>query len=80
MKMLPRRCLVLFRRGSVVYKCGVIIKLVVNIDLAEYLWGRDTDGETWPLVYFFKDVKDLKVPARDINLLIGRRAENHWQG
>ena len=79
-KMLPRRCLVLFRRGSRVYKCGVIIEFAVNIDLAKYLWGFDTDGETWGLVYFLKNVKDLSVPARDINSLIGRRPEDHWQG
>ena len=79
-KMHPGRCLVLFRRGGMVYKCGKIIELAGNIDLAEYLWGRDTDGETWPLIYFFKDIKDLSIPARDINSRIGRQAGDHWQG
>lgn len=79
-KMLPRRCLVLFRRGKSVYKCGVITEFMVNLELAEYLWGTDADGETWGLIYFLKDVKELSVPASEINLLIGRGENDHWQG
>jgi hypothetical protein len=79
-KMLPRRCLVLFRRGNSVYKCGVITEFLVSIELAEYLWGNDIDGETWALVYFLKDVKDLSIPASEINPLVGRLKKDHWQG
>lgn len=79
-KMLPRRCLVLFRRGATVYKCGVIIESVVNVKLAEHLWGFDTDGQTWGLVYFLKNVHDVSIPAADVNRLIGRVPKDHWQG
>ena len=79
-KMLPRRCLVLFRRGNVVYKCGVITEFMVSPELAEHLWGYDTDGETWGLIYFLKDVKDISVPTIEINRLIGRAEADHWQG
>lgn len=79
-KMPPRRCLVLFRRRATVYKYGVIIDSAMNRDVAEYLWGFDTDGETWDLVYFLKNVKDFSVPASEINRLIGRMPKDHWQG
>jgi hypothetical protein len=79
-KMLPRHCLVLFRRGSVVYKCAVITELMVSQELAEYLWGTDTDGETWALVYFLNDVRNVSIPASEINQLIGRLKKDHWQG
>lgn len=79
-KMLPRRCLVLFRQGASVYKCGVITEFMVNPELAADLWGTDADGETWGLIYFLKDVKKLSVKASEINKLIGRGEQDHWQG
>ena len=79
-KMLPHRCLVLFRRGGAVYKYGVILEWVVNLELAEYLWGFDTDGQTWGLVYFLKSAKDISIEASAVNRLIGRIPKDHWQG
>ncbi len=79
-KVVPANCLVLFRRGSMVYRGGVVVMWVWNAKLAEYLWGRDTDGQTWELIYFLKIVRGLSIPAREINQLIGRGPEDHWQG
>jgi hypothetical protein len=79
-KMLRKRCLVLFRRGSAIYKYGVMLDWVVNSELAEQLWGIDTDGESWGLVYFFKNVKDISISAAEINRLVGRLPRDHWQG
>lgn len=79
-KMLPRQCLVLFRRELSVYKFGVVSEWVVNPELAEFLWGIDADGETWGLVYFMKNVKNIAIPASEINHLIGRMPRDHWQG
>lgn len=79
-KMVPGHCLVLFRRGGSVYRGGVVVKWVWNVQLAERLWGRDNNDETWDLVYFLSNVQNLSIPAREINQLIGRRPEDHWQG
>jgi hypothetical protein len=79
-KMLPLRCLVLFRRGSAVYRYGVVLKWIVNLELAEFLWGFDTDGETWGLVYFLKNAREISIPASEVNRLIGRIPKDHWQG
>lgn len=75
-----RQSLVLFRRNTAVYKCGVILRWVFNPALAEHLWGFDNDNETWGLVYFMKDVKDISILASEINNLIGRKPSDNWQG
>lgn len=74
-KMLPRRCLVLFRRGADIYKTGVILEWIVNLELAEFLWGFDTDGETWGLVYFLKTVKafQFRRPRSSVSLAVCRK-------
>jgi hypothetical protein len=70
----------LFRRGQTVYKCGTITKWIFNPELAESLWGLDSDNETWSFVCFLKDVKKPFIPASQINGLIGRKLTDHWQG
>ena len=79
-KIPPRYSLVLFRRHSIVYKCGVIQQWVYNPTLAERLWGFDNDNQTWSLIYFLKDVKDFSVSASEINQLISRKPADNWQG
>lgn len=75
-----RQSLVLFRRSRSVYKCGIVLQWVYNLELAEHLWGFDNDHQTWSLVFFLKEVKDLSVPASEINALVGRKPEDNWQG
>lgn len=75
-----RQSLVLFRRNTAVYKCGVVLQWVFNQTLAEHLWGSDSDNQTWSLIYFLKDVKDISAPASEINKLIGRKPADNWQG
>jgi hypothetical protein len=75
-----RQSLVLFRRNTMVYRCSVIFRWVFNPPLGEYLWGLDSDNQTWSLVYFMKDMKNLSIPASEINKLIGRKPLDNWQG
>lgn len=79
-KIPPRHSLVLFRKGAEVYKCGIVLQWLFNPELAERLWGFDSDNETWSLVFFLKDVKDFSVAASEINKLIGRKPADNWQG
>ena len=72
-KIPPQRSLVLFRRNASIYKCGVILEWVFNPALGESLWGFDENNETWSLVYFLNDVRDISVPASKVNELIGRK-------
>ena len=73
-------CLVLFRRRGIVFTCGFVARWAYNAELAERLWGLDEDGKGWNLVYFLTKVRKTLIPAREVNQLIGRRAEDHWQG
>lgn len=79
-KMPPHNTLVLFRRGRVVYKCGVVLHWLWNEHLAENLWGRDDDGETWSLVFFLNRLHDISLEAATVNQLLGRKASDNWQG
>ena len=74
-------CVFLFRRNNVVYRCGQMCSWTYSEELANYLWGADPkDEKTWGLIYFFKEVRELAVPAREINAIIGLQLEYHWQG
>lgn len=79
-KMLPKQTLVLFRRGRRVFRLGVIAELMFSIELAERLWGRDTDGETWAIIYAMSKVRDVSIDTGAINELIGRKMNDNWQG
>lgn len=80
MKMIPRQTLVLFRRGKRVFRCGVISDLLVDVEFGRALWGLDDDGETWGIIYLMEKTKDVSIPAEEINSLIGRSADDNWQG
>lgn len=79
-KMAPRHTLVLFRRGKHVFRIGVIDELLVNEELADRLWGRDVDGETWAIIYAMGKARDVLIDTEAINMLIGRKSTDNWQG
>lgn len=79
-KMIPGQSLVLFRRGKQVFLAGVIKDLLVNPELAEYLWGSDEMGDTWGLMYLMQKVRNLAIDASEINELLGRKPSDNWQG
>lgn len=79
-KMFPRQCLFLFRQGGQINRVGVLSESIVSLELAEKLWGMDGDGETWGLIFFFREMIELSIPASEINSILGFRENNHWQG
>lgn len=79
-KIIPGQSLVLFRRGTRVYRAGKIKDILVNPDLALHLWGADESGETWGIMYLMKMVRDISIDAREINESLGRQSSDHWQG
>lgn len=79
-KMVNRNALVLFRRGSTVFKFGVVIDKTENPALAESLWGTDRDGEPWSTIYFFAKLIDKAIPAVKINAHLNRSPNDNWQG
>lgn len=79
-KMIPGQSLVLFRRGKRVFRIGIIKDLLVNLELAEYLWGTDETGETWGIIYLMQKVRDVSIGVIEINEAIGRKPDDNWQG
>jgi len=79
-KMLPKSTLVLFRRANRIFRIGVISDLLINPELAERLWGLDVDGEAWGIVYFMEKVRNVSISAEEMNIVIGRKRTDHWQG
>jgi hypothetical protein len=79
-KMIPGQSLVLFRRGKTIFRVGVIKDLLVNRELALRLWGTDEYGETWGIVYFMQQVRDVSISAIEVNKIIGRKPSDNWQG
>lgn len=79
-RVVGRQALFLFRRETTVYKLGVVLEKVTSEPLALSLWGRDVDGESWPTVYFFAQIKDKVMPAAHVNELLGRSPKDNWQG
>ena len=53
---------VVFYKKSRLYFFGVIYTTIHNKELAESLWGENTDGKTWEYIYFLKDGKQIDTP------------------
>jgi len=79
-KVSPRDSFVLFRRSKQVFAHGVVAETTFNEALAEMLWGRDSDGQTWPFILFLKNLVLVQKEAARFNLLLGRKENDNWQG
>ena len=80
-KMPARNSIVLFRHGNYIFAHGMIVETTHNERLAEKLWGRDSDGETWPLIFFLKRLVPIRKEAAKFNVdLLHRKATDNWQG
>jgi hypothetical protein len=79
-KISPRNSVVLFRRGKRIIYHGLIVETTRNESLALSLWGRDADGETWPLIFFLRRVVRIGKDAAKMNEALGRKPNDNWQG
>ena len=79
-KMFPRESFVFFRRGRMVFAHGAVAETTFNVELAESLWGRDSDGETWPFIFFLKRIVPINKEAANFNKVLGRKPSDNWQG
>jgi hypothetical protein len=79
-KVFKRNTLVLFRRGTIIYRIGVALAWERNPELARKLWGVDADGEPWTLVFPMLTVHEARIEAAEINSLLKRSQDDHWQG
>lgn len=59
---------------------GVITHKTRNASLAERLWSRDEDGETWEYIYFVDQIHSCAIPYTEFNAAAGYKSSNIVQG
>jgi hypothetical protein len=60
----------IYRKRNFEYYAFVTFK-IHNPDLARFLWGRNSKGETWEYVYFLDKLSEISVPVNIFNELLG---------
>lgn len=69
-KMEPGDYVVFYQRGRFILIGEVAYKLK-NREMANYLWGINSRGETWENVYFIINEKEIDVPLEKFNQYLG---------
>jgi len=68
--------LALFTGGGRVHAIAKVSATFESTELAEELWGRNGDGETWQYMYTLRDVRPLDIPYDEFNRIIGDNPKN----
>lgn len=61
----------LFAREGAYFASGIVALPFENETLAERLWKRNADGETWKLMYAVDEVRDVSIPYTELNPVMG---------
>lgn len=70
----------LFSREGHIFASASVAAKVRNESLAESLWDRNPDGETWECIYFLDEVKQLRIPYAAFNKAVGYKPNFVIQG
>jgi hypothetical protein len=70
----------LFSREGHIFASASVAAKIRNESLAESLWKRNGDGETWECIYFLDEVKQLHIPFADFNKAVGYKPNFVIQG
>lgn len=62
--------ILVYRSGKIIAAAEVAIK-VHNPQMAEYFWGKNTDGKTWELIYFLANLIEVDVSESSLNRYLG---------
>lgn len=66
--MKPGDYILFYERGIFIF-CARVILTKYSPELAIKLWPPDTDGRSWPCLYFFEDLRELVIPMAVIQAL-----------
>lgn len=69
-----------FSRSGGIFSTGVVTWKTHNPGLAEALWKRNADGETWEYVYFVDELESLHISYEDFNRIVGYKPNAVIQG
>ncbi|WP_067839576.1 hypothetical protein [Nocardia lijiangensis] len=62
---------VTFYGNKQLYAASHIALLFQNSDLAERLWGRDEDGQTWEYMFALAEHRTISVPIEEVREVLG---------
>lgn len=74
--MEPGDYVLIYRGGRVIFAAEVALK-TRNPQMAEYLWGKDTQGKTWEYMYFLVNPQQVNVSMSKLNPYLGY-SENYF--
>jgi len=61
----------LFARDGAVIASGVVTLKTISESLALELWDRDENSQTWQYIYFLDEIRELRIPYKDLNRVVG---------
>lgn len=63
--------LVLFARDGAYFSSGIVALPFENEALAERLWKRNVDGDTWKFMYAIDELREVAIPYTELNPVMG---------
>lgn len=72
--------LVLFAADKKIKSSGIISQKFTSERLANLLWGKNSDGETWKFMYSLDEIKSLNISYEEFNDVVGYKSNNIIQG
>lgn len=70
----------IFSRNKLIYSSAITTYKFKNAALANYLWGENSDGETWENIYTVSEVKPLRISYNEFNIAVGYKENFVIQG
>jgi len=70
----------LMYRDKAFFSAGKIITKFKNKDLAEHLWEKKSDGESWENIFLIDEVKKINIPIESFINLMGYKKKFAVQG
>lgn len=71
---------VLFSSDRKIHTSAVVASKFTSKELAEKLWGLDSDNETWQYMYTLDEIRPLHISYEEFNSVVGYKANNIIQG
>lgn len=68
--MEPGDYVLIYKSGRIIFAAEVALK-TRNPKMAEYLWNKDSSGQTWEYMYFLVNTEKVNVGMEKFNPLIG---------
>lgn len=70
----------IFSKNKSIFSSGVVTLKFRSSKLAQSLWGKTEDGETWEYIYLLDDIRNLHINYVDFNKLVGYKENYIIQG